>query len=86
MTDIPDIEISGAVYRMSMQTDAKGAVLVAYTKDPETGRIGRSFIRFDLAGVDYLRRRLGTGAELGTSPSPETVHTNLAVVPEPNRL
>ncbi|MGW8558145.1 hypothetical protein [Streptomyces tubercidicus] len=56
--DIPDIQISGTVIKMSMQTDAKGAVLVAYTKDGETGSVGRSFIRFDLAGVDYIKRRL----------------------------
>ncbi|TLQ38623.1 hypothetical protein [Streptomyces marianii] len=59
MNDIPDIQIHGTVYRMSVQTDPRGAVLVAYTKDAETGAVGRTFIRFDLAGVDYLRRRLG---------------------------
>nr|WSX25653.1 hypothetical protein OG690_38580 [Streptomyces tubercidicus] len=58
MTDIPDIQISGTVYKMSVQTDAQGAVLVAYARDRETGRIGRTFIRFDLAAVDYIKRRL----------------------------
>ncbi|MFF3748589.1 hypothetical protein [Streptomyces kronopolitis] len=57
-SDIPDIQIFGTVYKMSLQTDVNGAVLVAYTKDRETGRIGRTFIRFDLAGVDYIKRRL----------------------------
>ncbi|MDX2802311.1 hypothetical protein [Streptomyces scabiei] len=58
-SDIPDVQIFGAVFKMNVQTDSKGAVLVAYTRDAETGRIGRSFIRFDLAGVNYIRRRLG---------------------------
>ncbi|MBC9730227.1 hypothetical protein [Streptomyces sp. TRM68367] len=56
---IPDVQIFGTVFKMNVQTDSKGAVLVAYSRDAETGRIGRSFIRFDLAGVSYVRRRLG---------------------------
>lgn len=59
-SDIPDTQIFGTVYKMTLQTDRKGAVLVAYTRDAETGKVGRSFIRFDLTGVDYIRRRLGT--------------------------
>ncbi|MFJ2202374.1 hypothetical protein [Streptomyces violaceusniger] len=57
--DIPDVQIFGTVFKMNVQTDSKGAVLVAYSRDAETGRIGRSFIRFDLTGVEYVRRRLG---------------------------
>ncbi|OYP10156.1 hypothetical protein CFC35_41695 [Streptomyces sp. FBKL.4005] len=60
--DIPDVQITGTVYKMNVQTDRKGAVLVAYTRDPETGRIGRSFIRFDAAGINYIQRRLSTFA------------------------
>ncbi|MFF1594311.1 hypothetical protein ACFVY0_40440 [Streptomyces sp. NPDC058286] len=58
--DIPDDRIIGTVYKMSVQTDALGAVIVAYSRDAETGRIGRSFLRFDLAGAEYVRRRLDT--------------------------
>ncbi|MEU5547534.1 hypothetical protein AB0G85_35090 [Streptomyces sioyaensis] len=58
MDVVPDVEIVGTAYKMSLQTDAEGAVLVAYTKDRETGRLGRSFIRFDLAGTSYLKHRL----------------------------
>ncbi len=58
-SDIPDVQIFGTVFKMNVQTDSKGAVLVAYSRDAETGRIGRSFIRFDLTGVEYVRRRLG---------------------------
>ncbi|WP_143667110.1 DUF2637 domain-containing protein [Streptomyces sp. FBKL.4005] len=32
--DIPDVQITGTVYKMNVQTDRKGAVLVAYTRDP----------------------------------------------------
>ncbi|MEV0324580.1 hypothetical protein ACIBKX_40310 [Streptomyces sp. NPDC050658] len=55
----PDIQTFGAVFRMSVQTDSRGAVLLAYTRDAETGAVTRSLIRFDWAGVDYLKRRLG---------------------------
>ncbi|MEU9396917.1 hypothetical protein AB0D86_43870 [Streptomyces sp. NPDC048324] len=58
-SDVPDVQIFGTVFKMNVQTDAKGAVLVAYTRDAETGKVGRSFIRFDLTGVNYIRRRLG---------------------------
>jgi hypothetical protein len=54
----PDLQTFGAVFRMSVQTDSRGAVLLAYTRDAETGAVTRSLIRFDWAGVDYLRRRL----------------------------
>ncbi|WKK24129.1 hypothetical protein QZH56_36755 [Streptomyces olivoreticuli] len=57
MNDVPDVEITGTVYKMTFQTDRDGAVLVAYTKD-DGGRIGRSWIRLDLAAVDYMQRRL----------------------------
>lgn len=57
-SDVPDIEVSGTVIKMNVQTDKNGAVLVAYTRDAETGKLGRSFIRFDLTGVNYIRRRL----------------------------
>ncbi|MFG2395196.1 hypothetical protein ACGFYF_41020 [Streptomyces lavendulae] len=56
--EVPSISTFGAVYRMSIQTDARGAVLVAYTRDSETGRVTRSSLRFDQAGVAYVRRRL----------------------------
>lgn len=59
--DIPDVQIIGTVYKMNVQTDTKGAVLVAYTRDAEGG-IGRSFIRFDAAGINYIQRRLGAFA------------------------
>ncbi|MEU3756383.1 hypothetical protein AB0H17_27090 [Streptomyces olivoreticuli] len=57
MNDVPDVEITGTVYKMTFQTDHKGAVLVAYTKDDD-GRIGRSWLRLDLAAADYMKRRL----------------------------
>ncbi|MCB5181883.1 hypothetical protein [Streptomyces antimicrobicus] len=56
--DVPDVQTFGAVYRMSVQTDARGAVLVAYTRDPETGSVTRSSLRIDWAGAAYIRRRL----------------------------
>ncbi|MFE3996540.1 hypothetical protein ACFXPW_33380 [Streptomyces goshikiensis] len=56
--DVPDVQTHGAVYRMSVQTDARGAVLVAYTRDAETGAVTRSLLRIDPAGVAYIRRRL----------------------------
>ncbi|WJV51838.1 hypothetical protein [Streptomyces flavofungini] len=59
--DVPDVQIIGTVYKMSLQTDRRGAVLVAYSQDGDNGRIGRSFIRFDEAGLDYLRSRLVDG-------------------------
>ncbi|MET9535566.1 hypothetical protein ABZY02_34290 [Streptomyces sp. NPDC006649] len=58
MNDNPDIEIFGAAYKMTVERDAEGAVIVAYTRDPKTGSIGRSWIRLDGAGADYVRRRL----------------------------
>lgn len=57
---IPDIQTYGAAFRMSIQTDSKGAVLLAYTRDAETGALTRSLIRFDWAGVAYLKSRLST--------------------------
>ena len=59
--DVPDVQIIGIAYKLTWQTDQRGAVLVAYSRDAETGRIGRSFLRFDQAAVDYLRRRLVDG-------------------------
>ncbi|MEU5430930.1 hypothetical protein AB0H73_35730 [Streptomyces olivoreticuli] len=60
MNDVPDVEITGTVYKMTVQRASEGAVLVAYTKDDD-GRIGRSWIRLDLAAVDYVKRRLSEG-------------------------
>ncbi|MEU6996645.1 hypothetical protein ABZ953_39090 [Streptomyces sp. NPDC046465] len=57
MNDAPDIEIFGTVYKLTVQTDRQGAVLVAYTRD-ENGSIGRSWIRLDQTAVDYVKRRL----------------------------
>lgn len=57
--DVPEVQTYGAVYKMSFQTDSRGAVLVAYTRDETSGAVTRSHIRIDLTGVDYLRRRLG---------------------------
>ncbi|MFJ4888261.1 hypothetical protein, partial [Streptomyces sp. NPDC088731] len=56
--DVPDVRTYGVVYKMSMQADSRGAVLLAYTKDPETGQITRTQLRIDLAGVAYMRGRL----------------------------
>ncbi|MCB5181497.1 hypothetical protein [Streptomyces antimicrobicus] len=56
--DVPDVQTYGYVYRMSVQTDARGAVLVAYTCDSETGAVTRSSLRIDPAGAAYIRRRL----------------------------
>jgi hypothetical protein len=57
MNDIPDVQIIGTVYKMTFQTDSQGAVLVAYSRDKDTGKIGRSWLRFDAAGLDYVARR-----------------------------
>ncbi|MEU4850579.1 hypothetical protein [Streptomyces gilvosporeus] len=66
MAAVPDVQISGTVIDMTVQTDRQGAVLVAYTRDAD-GRIGRSFIRFDLVGVEYIRRRLDCVPTAGTA-------------------
>ncbi|MGW5531707.1 hypothetical protein [Streptomyces xanthochromogenes] len=63
MNDIPDVEISGTVYKMICETDKQGFVLVAYSRDAD-GRIGRSFLRFGQAGADYIRRRLDDADEI----------------------
>ncbi|MFD3834176.1 hypothetical protein [Streptomyces sp. NPDC058621] len=65
--DIPDIQTHGAAYKMSVQTDARGAVLVAYTRDATTGAVTRSHIRIDPAGVDYIRHRLAPAAPARTA-------------------
>lgn len=62
---IPDIQTHGAAYKVSVQTDRRGAVLIAYTKDPESGQITRSLIRFDWSSVDYIKHRLGMKHRLG---------------------
>ncbi|MFG3001899.1 hypothetical protein [Streptomyces sp. NPDC048340] len=58
VVEIPAVTTYGAAYRMNVQTDANGAVLVAYTKDAESGAVTRSQIRFDPSAVAYIRRRL----------------------------
>ncbi|WP_030872595.1 hypothetical protein [Streptomyces sp. NRRL F-2747] len=59
--DVPAVQTYGAAYKLNVQTDGRGAVLVAYTRDAETGAVTRSQIRVDLAGVDYIKRRLSGG-------------------------
>ncbi|MFD4483233.1 hypothetical protein ACFWPU_44995 [Streptomyces sp. NPDC058471] len=59
--DVPDVQTFGTVYRVNWQTDARGAVLVAYSRDTTTGTTTRTFIRFDQPAVDYLRHRIGEG-------------------------
>ncbi len=61
MNDVPDVEIVGTVYKMTFQTDKKGAVLVAYTRD-DNGKIGRSWIRLDGMATNYIRQRLASAA------------------------
>lgn len=56
--DVPDVQTHGDVYKMTVQTDARGAVLVAYTRDAATGAVTRSHLRIDPAGAAYIRRRL----------------------------
>ncbi|WP_327135919.1 hypothetical protein OG311_38115 (plasmid) [Streptomyces sp. NBC_01343] len=56
--DVPDVQTYGEAYKIIVQTDARGAVLVAYTRDAETGAVTRSQIRVDPAGASYIRRRL----------------------------
>lgn len=55
---VPDIQTFGAATKLQVQTDSRGAVLVAYTTDAESGKVTRSQIRVDPAGVAYIRRRL----------------------------
>ncbi|MGW2089098.1 hypothetical protein [Streptomyces sp. NPDC001880] len=55
--DVPDVQIYGTAYKVSVQIDCRGAVLVAYTKD-DRGKVGRSHIRLDPAAIDYVIRRL----------------------------
>ncbi|MFD0555277.1 hypothetical protein ACFQ0X_43460 [Streptomyces rectiviolaceus] len=59
MFDVPDVQTFGTVYRLNWQTDAQGAVLVAYSKDSTNGTTTRTFIRLDQPAVDYLRHRIG---------------------------
>ncbi|MFI1831523.1 hypothetical protein ACH41E_34520 [Streptomyces sp. NPDC020412] len=57
MNDVPDIEITGDVYKYNLEIGSDGkAVLVAYTKD-EKDTIGRCWIRFDEGGTQELKRR-----------------------------
>ncbi|MFJ2629973.1 hypothetical protein ACIO6T_43300 [Streptomyces sp. NPDC087532] len=55
--DVPDVQIYGTAYKLAVQIDRRGAVLVAYTKD-DRGKVGRSHIRLDPAAIDYVIRRL----------------------------
>ncbi|MFJ4717464.1 hypothetical protein [Streptomyces sp. NPDC088785] len=48
---------------MNFQFDRLGAVLVAYSRDAQTGEVTRSWLRFDQAGTAYLRQRLEQPAE-----------------------
>ncbi|MFB9594056.1 hypothetical protein [Streptomyces racemochromogenes] len=56
--DLPDVQTYGAAYKVAVQTDARGAVLVAYTRDAESGAVTRSSIRLDPGAAAYVRRRL----------------------------
>ncbi|WP_030775267.1 hypothetical protein [Streptomyces sp. NRRL F-2664] len=56
--DVPDVQTYGTAYKLNVQTDRNGAVLVAYTRDATTGAVTRSQIRIDPAGSAYIRRRL----------------------------
>lgn len=56
--DVPDVQTFGEVYRLTVHTDSRGAVIVAYTRDGETGAVTRSQLRVDLAASAYIRRRL----------------------------
>ncbi|MFE9222611.1 hypothetical protein ACFYN3_40750 [Streptomyces lavendulae] len=55
---VPDVTTYGDADRVTVRLDARGAVLVAYTTDAETGTVTRSSIRLDPAAVAYVRRRL----------------------------
>lgn len=57
MNGISDVEIVGTVYKLTLQTDSRGAVLVAYTRG-DNGQIGRSWIRLDRSATDYMKQRL----------------------------
>ncbi|MFE3907219.1 hypothetical protein ACFXPY_45135 [Streptomyces sp. NPDC059153] len=46
MSPNPDIEITGTITRFNLESDAAGAVLVAYTED-EDGTVGRVWLRFE---------------------------------------
>ncbi|MGW2866344.1 hypothetical protein [Streptomyces sp. NPDC001205] len=69
-SEIPAVEITGTVYRLTVQTDRQGAVLVAYTRDDE-GRVCRSWLRMDGAAADYIRRRLSGADALGLAAEAE---------------
>ncbi|MET9366107.1 hypothetical protein ABZX93_35125 [Streptomyces sp. NPDC006632] len=70
MNDRPDVEIIGTVTKMTFQTDRQGAVLVAYTRTDD-GRVGRSWLRLDRAGADYIRRRLDDADTLSLTDATE---------------
>ncbi|MFF4484707.1 hypothetical protein ACFY1A_48270 [Streptomyces sp. NPDC001520] len=56
MNNVPDIEITGEVYKFGLESGSDGkAVLVAHTRD-ENGTLGRCWIRFDEAGTGALKR------------------------------
>ncbi|WP_436788879.1 hypothetical protein [Yinghuangia sp. YIM S10712] len=58
MNDIPDVEITGDVYKLNFEIGADGtAAFVAWTKG-KGGRIGRSWIRLDESAVRYLANRM----------------------------
>ncbi|MFD9152234.1 hypothetical protein ACWHAO_27860 [Streptomyces albidoflavus] len=72
MTPNPNVEITGTVTRFNLESDAEGAVLVAYTED-ENGNVGRSWLRFGPAAAHALKTRAAGlrdfPAEAGT-PAP----------------
>src|SRR5690606_20309469 len=51
-----NVEITGTVTRFNLESDAEGAVLVAYTED-ENGNVGRSWLRFRPAAAHALKTR-----------------------------
>ncbi|MFI5987380.1 hypothetical protein ACIBEA_41755 [Streptomyces sp. NPDC051555] len=61
--DIPAVRTYGAAYRIAVHTDSRGAVMVAYTRDGESGAVTRSEIRLDPGTVAYVLRRLGAREE-----------------------
>ncbi|MFK0296646.1 hypothetical protein ACIQU6_40100 [Streptomyces sp. NPDC090442] len=65
----PNVEITGTVTRFNLESDTKGAVLVAYTED-EHGNVGRSWLRFDPAAMNALKTR---AAGLPDAPAEEGV-------------
>jgi hypothetical protein len=85
MKPIPETEITGTVTRFNLESDVAGSVLVVYTED-ESGKVGRSWLRFDPAATRALKTRAAQlhdfpAEEAAPAPSAGDVEEALGALP-----